>query len=341
MRGTKTVYFVFDEIQRIEGWEDYVLHLLDMPSHRVLITGSTSHLLSGNFATQLRGKCLNHTLHGFSFREYCAYHAIAGDAIEPGGQSRLQHAFQGYLLHGSMPGVYAVPQHQHVELLQTYWHTMLVRDILEVHAQDGISFDAFSWFAQSLASRIGCPATIRKLHENLSSAGLELSSEAGYRYLRYLKECFAVYAVPIHTQSEKIRTRNPVKIYACDWALASAVSFAGSVDVTRMFENMVFLHLLRQGRTIHYLTTRQGHEVDFVSVTPHAKIELFQACYELNSTSRDRELRAIVGAAAHLGAAAATIVTWAQEEAVMLDGVRVEVTPAWRWMWDGQPTASM
>jgi len=240
LRGTKTVYFVFDEIQRIEGWEDYVLHLLDMPSHRVLITGSTSHLLSGNFATQLRGKCLNHTL-----------------------------------------------------------------------------------------------------HENLSSAGLELSSEAGYRYLRYLKECFAVYAVPIHTQSEKIRTRNPVKIYACDWALASAVSFAGSVDVTRMFENMVFLHLLRQGRTIHYLTTRQGHEVDFVSVTPHAKIELFQACYELNSTSRDRELRAIVGAAAHLGAAAATIVTWAQEEAVMLDGVRVEVTPAWRWMWDGQPTASM
>lgn len=46
--------FIFDEIHRIAGWEDYVLYLLTEPTHRVLVTGSTSRLLTGNIASALR-----------------------------------------------------------------------------------------------------------------------------------------------------------------------------------------------------------------------------------------------------------------------------------------------
>ena len=31
-RGSEDVYFIFDEIHRIEGWEDYILYLLEQPN---------------------------------------------------------------------------------------------------------------------------------------------------------------------------------------------------------------------------------------------------------------------------------------------------------------------
>ncbi len=44
------VYFIFDEIHRIDGWEDYILQLMDNNQHTVLVTDSTSKLLSGDIA---------------------------------------------------------------------------------------------------------------------------------------------------------------------------------------------------------------------------------------------------------------------------------------------------
>ncbi len=80
-RRKDDVLFVFDEIHRVQGWEDYVLYLLDEPTHRVLITGSTSRLLAGDIASGLRGKNFCRVLYPFSFGEFARHYDVDPDII--------------------------------------------------------------------------------------------------------------------------------------------------------------------------------------------------------------------------------------------------------------------
>jgi predicted AAA+ superfamily ATPase len=61
--------------------------------------------------------------------------------------------------------------------------------------------------------------------------------------------------------------------------------------------------------------------------------ELYQVCYAMDSPSvRERELRAIPPAASHLKTSRNCIITFNGEETTDIDGVTVEVIPAWKWL---------
>ena len=111
---------------------------------------------------------------------------------------------------------------------------------------------------------------------------------------------------------------------------------AEGVDPTRQFENLVYLELRRRGYEISYYRTRQGYEVDFVAVRKQGRSTergLYQVCYAMDAPSvAERELRAIPPAAAHLKTTRNCIITFNSEESIDIDGVAVEVIPAWKWL---------
>jgi predicted AAA+ superfamily ATPase len=216
----EVVYFIFDEIHRVTGWEDYILYLLENPRHRILLTGSTAKLLKGEIASALRGKNFSVELFPFSFREFIRHYNAEEDTISSQGQSRLRKMLQKYLDQGGFPGLLDLEGHLHIDMLQSYWDTMVLRDIIEAHPKDNINITSFTHFSQALLSRISCPMTVRKIMTNMEHAGLSFSHETLYKYLRYLEEAFMLYTIPIHSKSEKIRNRNYRKTYAIDWALA-------------------------------------------------------------------------------------------------------------------------
>jgi predicted AAA+ superfamily ATPase len=335
-RGREEVFFIFDEIHRIEGWEDYVLQLLDEPTHRVLITGSTSRLLRGEIAGGLRGKNMPVVLYPFSFREFLLHYGIAPDAVTSRGRGHLRKSLSRYLQQGGFPGLLDADERVHVELLQTYWDTMVLRDIIEAHPHDNIPVAVFSHFAQALVARTACPFTVRSMVGGMREAGLSFTAETIYSYLRFLEEAFMVFAVPIFSPSEKVRQRNYHKVYAIDWALAQAIAPAEGVDVTRQLENMVYLELRRRGWEVSYFRTRQGWEIDFVAVrktdrSPQRMI--CQVAYTVKGKDvRERELRGLSETARHLRADCVTVVTLNDEESLDMDGVHVEIVPAWKWL---------
>lgn len=67
------VYFFFDEIQNIDGWEKFVRRLSDMGVEHIYITGSNARLLSREIATSLRGRSMSYELLPLSFREYVQF----------------------------------------------------------------------------------------------------------------------------------------------------------------------------------------------------------------------------------------------------------------------------
>jgi len=341
-RGKEEVVFIFDEIHRIEGWEDYVLQLLDEPLHRVLITGSTSRLLSGEIASSLRGKNMPVTLFPFSFREFLRHYEISPDAVTSRGQGHLRKLLRRYLQQGGFPGLLDADERVHIDLLQTYWDTMVLRDIIEAHPDANIPIAVFSHFAQALVSRTACPFTVRAMVGGMREAGLSFTAETIYSYLRFLEEAFMVFTVPIFSPSEKVRQRNYHKVYAVDWALAQAIAPADGVDMTRQLENMVFLELRRRGWDVSYFRTRQGWEIDFVAVRKSDRPRrplICQVAYSVKGQEvRERELRGLSETARHLHADRVTVVTFNDDENLTIDGIHVDITPAWKWLLEDAPT---
>ncbi|HLP47965.1 MAG TPA: ATP-binding protein [Candidatus Kapabacteria bacterium] len=332
----EVVYFIFDEIHRVTGWEDYILYLLENQLHRILLTGSTSKLLKGEIASALRGKNFAVELFPFSFREFIRHYRVEEDTISSQGQSNLRQMLQKYLGQGGFPGLLDLEEHLHIDLLQSYWDTMVLRDIIEAYPKDNINITSFNHFSQALLSRVSCPMTVRKLVTNLEYAGLSFSPETLYRYLHYLEEAFMLFTIPIYSKSEKIRNRNYRKIYAIDWALADAIAPAEGVEITKKFENMVFIELLRRGYQVFYYLTKENYEIDFIAVgkaDQKKAVQLYQVCYQFSDPDvRDRELRGILKTTSFLGIQDAYVITFNEEETIDLAGIKVNVLPAWKWL---------
>ena len=335
-RGKETVYFIFDEIHRIDGWEDYILYLLEDANNRIIVTGSTSKLLRGEIASTLRGKNYSVPIYPFSFKEFIRHNNVENDTVSSRGQANLINAFQKYIVQGGFPGLLETRKQLWPELLENYWDSMILRDIIEAHPKDNINISALTSFAQALISRTSCPMTVRKIIINMENTGLKFSAETLYKYLRYFEEAFILFTAPIYSKSEKIITRNYQKIYPIDWALADAIAPGEGIDITRKLENIVYLELLRRGFNISYYKTRGGYEIDFIAskkLTGKPVRMLYQVCYDIKTKeSFDRETRGIKEAAQFLGIKYCYIITFNNKDVVNLNGLKVKMLPAWQWL---------
>jgi len=332
-RYKEKVLFLFDEIHRVEGWEDYILYLLETETHQVVITGSTATLTRGQFASQLRGKILPVELFPFSFKEFTRHYHIKHDDISSKGRSYLQNALLKFLKQGGFPGLLDLQEDRHTELLRTYWDTMLLRDIIEAHQTENMNIAVLRYFSDALIARVGCPMTTSRLAENMKNAGLSFSKDTLYRYLSYLSDAYMIYNVEYYSESERIRARNYKKIYCIDWALAFSVSHGAGIDVTRALENMVYIELIRRGFQVYYYKTREGHEVDFVASDNQKRLELIQVAYSLEDESvRKREYRALKATASHLKTKSIKIITLNEEKEEIINGIVIDIIPAWKWL---------
>lgn len=332
-RENEEIYFIFDEIHRIKGWEDYILYLLETSTHKVIITGSTASTLRGEFASSLRGKLYPYELFPFSFREYLTHHDIEIDAVSTKGRSYLLNGLNGYLKTGAFPGIYDINEDLRESLLRTYWDTMLLRDVIEANNNENFDASLLRYFCDTLISRIGSPMTVNKITQNLKNAGFAFNQDKIYRYLKYISDAYMFHVVEFFSESEKIRARNYKKVYCIDWALAKAVSYGAGTDITRCFENMVFLELKRRGKNVSYYTTREGFEIDFVASDSRNNIDLIQVAYSIEKQSvESREIRALAIAGKHLNAKSLTVVTLNDEKKLNIDGLEIKIVPAWLWL---------
>jgi len=333
-RRREDVIFIFDEIHRIDGWEDYVLYLLSEPTHEVLITGSTSKLLTGNIASALRGKNFPINLWPFSFSEFIRHHGVAADTTSTEGHVRLRSMFSTYVQQGGFPGLFDVPKTEHRRLLQTYWDTMVLRDVIEAHPEANINIVAFNAFVGELISRVGCPMTMKRIVSDMTGRGIHCSGNSLHRYLDFMREAFMLETVEFFSSSERVRNRNYRKVYCTDWALADAVAPGGGVDVTRRFENMIYVELRRRQYDVAYFRTRSGHEIDFVvSSRSESAPTLIQVAWALDKPEAlHREVRALQASAEFLNATDILVVTNDEETILASGDLQIPVLPAWKWL---------
>ncbi len=152
-------------------------------------------------------------------------------------------------------------------------------------------------------TNVGKLVSFNKLFNELKSQGHSLGKNTIYEYFDYITDCFLAFLVPIYSESRRKQESNPRKIYAVDMGLARSHMIGITDNLGRLFENLIYLDLRRQGcEEIYYYVTSSGKEVDFIAPSPNSRLRLIQVCYDMNDpATAARELSALQEAEAELG----------------------------------------
>lgn len=325
-------YFFFDEIQRIDQWEMFIRRLLDTEKARIFLTGSSSKLLSSEIATSLRGRSLATEIFPFSFREFIkaqGLFAAPPENFSSRTSAILRKAMVDYLEIGGFPEVLNLDRDLRVAVLQGYLDSVILKDVIERHQVGNVV--ALRHLVNHIMHAPGGKFSVNKFYNTLKSMAVKCTKNSLYEYLDHLTDAYLFYRVPIHSHSEKARMLNPPKIYTVDTGLLGAMTFRKPANNGPLLENLVFMHLRRNGYEVEYVTTRDGGEADFLARRKSTgRVILIQACWDMTDQHTfNRELKGLQSAMQELAIAAGTIITW-DDEALL--GEDISVVPIWKWL---------
>lgn len=298
----KRCYLFLDEVQNVPDWQLVVRRYYETKNVQLYLTGSSAKLLSTEIATSLRGRSLSIEVWPYSFREYLAAHDISSPE-KPFGQKTLdtmrQHLLK-YFTTGGFPAVQKMVSNEWRDTLQSYVDTVILRDIIERHKVTNIAL--LKYLAISLLKNAASPFSVNKFYNDIKSQGYKVGKDTIHNYLEYIEDAFLAFTVPLYSESARAAQNIPKKIYAVDNGLINANSLGTNELHNKFLENQVYLDLRRQGKDIYFYNTKDGYEVDFVTVAKDGSRELIQVTVNMNDPqTAQREQRALEQAEQELG----------------------------------------
>jgi predicted AAA+ superfamily ATPase len=316
--GVKVLFI--DEIQNVPGWERFIRRIHD-EGYKVFLTGSNANLLSAELGTRLTGRYTTITLYPFSFRECLRFRSVSTGRITAKKKAAVLGEFDRYLTGGGFPEYL---KYQDPEYLKRIYDDILFRDIISRYRIREVK--GFRQLAHYLFTNAANAATYNALKNILG-----FKSVASVRdYVGFLEEAYLVFECFRYDFSLKKQYVNEKKLYCIDTGMRNAVAFRFSDDRGRMLENLVYIELLRRGKSVYF--SRNPNECDFITEERGTVTGAIQVCFELSRENRDRELAGLAGAMRMHAPADGIILTYNQEETIIQDGSTIRVLPAWKWL---------
>lgn len=316
-------YFFFDEIQNITGWDKFVRRCYDSISKHVFITGSNATLLSTEIASSLRGRTLTYELLTLSFKEYLTFKGIATNKQDSASKADVNRALKTYLNEGGFPEIVLGKPSSRVKVLQEYFNVMLYRDLIQRYKFTNLDIVRF-FLKRNLAANCSY-LSLNKVYLDLRSQGYKLDKNLLYQVNEAAKAVYLTMNIKKFDYSELKSLKSDSKTYCVDIGLLSATTFNFDSEITRLFENAIFLHYRRTQTPMFYY--KNGKECDFVIYNQKKKQWLpVQACYDMRKhLTFEREVAGLVSCCKALNIKAGLIVTMFEEKEIIKDSIKISI----------------
>ncbi|MGI0141058.1 MAG: ATP-binding protein [Candidatus Micrarchaeales archaeon] len=302
-------FYLFDEIQNIEGWELFVRSRLDQQK-KFIITGSNASLLSKELGTRLTGRHLNIELFPFSF----------GEALKFKKDKANKKTFGDYLKSGGFPQYL---KYKNDDILRELFTDIIQRDIVaRYNIRDSRTLNEMALYLLTNVGKEFSYTGLKKMF-NLGSTNTAIS------FVSYFEDSYLLFTVPQFDYSIKKQLINPKKIYSIDNGMSAVNSVSYSKDKGRMLENIVFLNLRKSHGKIFYFKGK--HECDFLIKKGNNIEAAIQVSYALTEDNKDREFEGLIEALDKFKLDEGLILTYDQEDDFSIRGKRIIVRPAWKW----------
>lgn len=314
--GEKRMYFFFDEIQRIDKWEDAINAFRVDLDCDIYVTGSNAYLLSSEYSTYLSGRCVEIKMLPLSFKEFIEFNelelklvksALGGEkkliVDEAGTQYSLNEVFDAYLRFGGMPGIADVglEQDRAFTLLDGIYSTVVIRDILEREKRRGqrqitdalLLRKIILFLCDNIGSSVSATSIGNTLvNEGLLEDGKRKGKPSGHTiqaYIETLLESYFFYGIKRFDIKGKEYLRTLGKYYIVDVGLRNYLLGIRDRDRGHAIENIVYLELLRRGYDVA-IGKLDNMEIDFIATNTADKLYVQVTESMALETVRAREL---------------------------------------------------
>lgn len=312
----KRMYLFFDELQRIEAWEDAINAFRVDFDCDIYITGSNAYLLSSEYSTYLSGRCVEIKMLPLSFKEFLDFNGFEVRKTQSalgvfrkqvfdgnGERYELREVFDAYMQFGGMPGIADVglEQEKALALLDGIYSTVVVRDILEREKRrdrrqitDPALLRKIVLF---LADNIGSNVSAASIGNTLVNEGLmddgkrrgAPSAHTVQTYVDALLESYFFYEIKRFDIKGKAYLRTLGKYYIVDIGLRNYLLGFRNRDSGHAIENVVYFELLRRGYDVAIGKVGNA-EVDFIAATANEKKYIQVTESMMSEDVRRREL---------------------------------------------------
>lgn len=315
--NTKRAYLFFDELQRIERWENAINSFRVDFDCDIYISGSNSYLLSSEYSTYLSGRYVEIKMYPLLFKEFIDFHGYKLKEYKtPIGEKKkrainekdeiveVRDLFDAYMRYGGMPGIADVglEQDQAMTLLDGVYSTVVVRDILEREKRRGLrqitDAELLRKIILFLADNIGNNTSLNSVSNTLVSENMIQNRERHGKpatktiasYVGALKESYMFYDVKRFDIKGKEYLRTLGKYYIVDIGLRNYLLGFRDRDRGHALENIVYFELLRRGFDVS-IGKIGNLEVDFIAANANEKMYIQVTESMKNESVRERELK--------------------------------------------------
>ena len=312
----KRMYLFFDELQRIDHWEDTVNSFRVDFNCDIYIAGSNAYLLSSEYSTYLSGRCVEIKMLPLSFREFIDFHGFEVKEVKSalggtkkvvfhksGDRYELREIFDAYTRFGGMPGIADVglDQEKAMVLLDGIYSTVVVRDILEREKRRGQKQITDPVLLRKiilfLADNIGSTVSVSSIGNTLVNEGLLEdgkrkgipSTHTVQAYISALMESYFFYDIKRFDIKGKEYLRTLGKFYIVDMGLRNYLLGFRNRDSGHAIENVVYFELLRRGYDVA-IGKVDTAEVDFIATKTDEKLYIQVTESMVSEDVRRREL---------------------------------------------------
>ena len=272
----RTVFFFFDEIQNIGGWELFIRRIFDKERVKIFLTGSSSKLLSREIATSLRGRTLSFALYPLQFKDFLKFKGqeLKKNFEYTSQRYKVKKLVEEYMEFGAFPEI-VLSQNTTIKkrILKEYFDLLVYRDLAERFSMDNTALlkDILEYLFTNITSLF----SVHSYYKNAKQS-IPVSRATVTEYLGRIQETDYFFLLPRFSYSLKEQKVNPKKIICLDNGLRNQIAFRFSKDSGKLAENIVGSQLVQRGHRVYYWQGKQ--EGDFV-IQINGALEAIQVSY--------------------------------------------------------------
>ena len=266
------VYFFFDEIQVIDGWEEVISDLNHNRDYDIFLTSSNKKLISN-----LSEKYVEFEIQPFTFSEF----KKTFESMELSKES----LFYKFIQLGGLPFLkyFDLDETPSFEYLNDIYNTVLVKDVLQYNNIRDV--DLFNHIFSYVIANVGQSFSASSIKTYLKNKNKNISVDTILNYLEYCNIAFLIKKVPRYDILSKKTLKVDEKYYLTDHGFRQATGFPITQDIERILENIVYIELLSRGYEVKVGKVKDK-EINFI-----AKKEKDLSYYQISYKIRDEKTR--------------------------------------------------
>ena len=316
-------YLFLDEIQNVDGWEKFVRRVADM-KYRINITGSNSKMLSKEIASTLGGRFMIVNVFPYSFKEYLSANHIENIMVDQIGTKKradIVSQYEQYVTYGAFPELVDIKNKR--VFLNNIYQTVYLRDII---TRNKITNDfAVRLILKKIAESVTKALSFNRLTNIVKSAGISIGKQTVINYVGHMLDSYLIFSL----QNYASKKTSP-KYYFMDTGLLGLMLLDCK---TAQLENLVAVELIRRYGFENVYFFENNIEVDFYIPSENLAIQVSMQVLD-DVDTLERETKAFVKLNQFIPDTKCLLVTNSEETKLNCDGIKIDVVPIWKWLFD-------